>query len=374
MTIVSERMLAGLLMFVATLLTWAAEPVGQDTGSSTQTERSTQVTVPDRPSNPLFKGEQGAQASEIKFIPVTRQVTIKLHVEDPNGYFLPNLRPDNFAVYEDGVRQKDVSVEAEHAPVIVALLMEFGGRYHELNTALAREEDDAGRRFVNVLGHDDKVAIFKYGDKLETLVDFNQGREQLDATFERFGVPGFSEVNFYDAVLRTLNRVKAADGERKAVIVISSGLDTFSKASDRQVLEAARDYSIPIYSIGLVRIIQREAGVYGTTAPFARIDWNGPERFLENLAKVSGGRAYLLESDTTVAAIYDDIMENLRLRYVIRYVSSNPSTSGPARQIRVELVDPKTGQALKIHDSTGKAVAARVFVQESYSPNTATGG
>src|ERR1700676_3541010 len=170
--------------------------------TSAQTEQSSQVSVPTRSPNPLFKGEQGPQQSEIKFKPVTRQVTIKLHVEDPNGYFLPNLRPDNFAVYEDGVRQKDVSGEAEHAAVIVALLMEFGGRYHELNTALAREEDDAGRRFVNVLGHDDKVAIFKYGDKLETLVDFNQGREQLDATFERFGVPGFSEVNFYDAVLR----------------------------------------------------------------------------------------------------------------------------------------------------------------------------
>src|ERR1700686_3698430 len=115
MMIISERMLAGSLLFGGTLLTWAHKPVGQDTGSSTQTERSTQVTVPDRPSNPLFKSEQGAQASEIKFIPVTRQVTIKLHVEDPNGYFLPNLRPDNFAVYEDGVRQKEGSAEANHA-------------------------------------------------------------------------------------------------------------------------------------------------------------------------------------------------------------------------------------------------------------------
>jgi Ca-activated chloride channel family protein len=253
-------------------------------------------------------------------------------------------------------------------------LMEFGGRYHELNQALGPEVCEAGRQLLNVLGHDDKVAIFKYRDRLETLVDFNQGHELLDQAFECPGTPSFSEANLYDALLGTLNRVRAVEGDRKAVIVISDGLDTFSKASRDQVLQSAREGGIPIYSIGLERITQRETAVYGTTAPFARINWNDAERFLEDLAKVSGGRAYVLETETTVAAVYDDIMENLRLRYVVTYVSSNPATSGPPRQIRVELIDPKTGQALKIHDSNGKIIAAKVFVQESYRPNDAVGG
>jgi len=234
--------------------------------------------------------------------------------------------------------------------------------------------DEAGRQLLNVLGQDDKVAVLKYGDQLETVVDFNQGREVLERALQRLGTPGFSEANLYDALLGTLNRVRAAGGDRKAVIVISTGLDTFSKATQDQVFQSARDSGIPIYTIGLVRIIQRESAVYGTTAPFARVDWNGAEKFLENLAKVSGGRAYVLESDLTVAAVYDDIMENLRLRYVVTYVSSNPATSGPARKVRVELVDPKTGQALKIRDSSGRIIAAKVFVQESYSPNDAVGG
>jgi hypothetical protein len=91
------------------------------------------------------------------------------------------------------------------------------------------------------------------------------------------------------------------------------------------------------------------------------------------LGRTSGGRAYVLESDVGITAIYDDIMENLRVRYVISYVSSNTASSGPARQIRVELIDPKTGAALKIRDSSGKPVAARVFVQESYTPAVASG-
>src|SRR3984893_12598208 len=247
--------------------------------TSAQTAQSSQVSVPTRPPTPLFKGKQGPQQSEINFKPITRQVTIKLHVEDPNGYFLPNLRRDNFVVYEDGVRQKNVSVEVEHAPVSIALLMEAGGRYHELNQALAPEVDEAGRQLLNVLGRDDEVAVFKYGDHLETLIDFNQGHELLDQAFERHGTPSFSEANLYDALLETLNRARAADGDRKAVIVISDGLDTFSKASRDQVLQSAREGGIPIYSIGLVRIIQRETAVYGTTAPFARINWNDAEKF-----------------------------------------------------------------------------------------------
>jgi hypothetical protein len=56
-------------------------------------------------------------------------VTLKLLVQDANGYFVPNLRRENFAVYENGVRQTNATVEVEHSPVSMGLLLEFGGRY-----------------------------------------------------------------------------------------------------------------------------------------------------------------------------------------------------------------------------------------------------
>ena len=337
-----------------------------------QSEQETQLAVPNRPQAPLYQGEQGAQGSEIIFVPPTRTVTIKFHVEDPNGYFLPNLRRENFAVYEDGVRQKNVTVEIEHAPLSVALLMEFGGRYHELNKALGLEMPLVGRELLEVVGRDDKVSILKYDAKLKTLADFEQGHELLDDVFNKLSMPTFSEVNFFDALLETLNRMRDVNG-RKAIILVSSGIDTFSKANYQLVLEAARGSSTPIYTIGLVHLMQRESAVYGTTAPFARIDWPAAEKQLESLAKVSGGRAYALQSDPELPAIYDDIMENLRVRYVITYVSSNTATVGPPRKIQVELVNPKNGQALKIHDATGKPVAAKIFVQQTYDPSAASG-
>jgi VWFA-related protein len=347
---------------------WTSGLAHQEPAKPTQQSgQEPPVAAPSKPQTPLYQGEQGAQQSEIIFVPSTRTVTMKLHVEDPNGYFLPNLRRENFVVYEDGVRQRNVTVEIEHAPLSVTLLLEFGGRYHELNKALGLEVPLIGRELLEVIGRDDKVAILKYDAKVETLADLKQGHEVLDEVFNRLSMPPFSEVNLFDALLETLNRMRDLH-DRKAIILVSTGIDTFSKANYQQILEAARSSATPIYTIGLVHLMEQESAVYGATAPFARIDWPAAEKRLETFAKVSGGRAYALQSDSEIPAIYDDIMENLRVRYVITYVSSNTATLGPPRKIQVELVDPKSGQPLKIHDATGKPVAAKVFIQQTYSP------
>jgi VWFA-related protein len=320
----------------------------------------------------LFTGEKGSERSEIEFAPASRTVTLNLQVKDPNGYFLPNIRRENFAVYEDGVRQENAAVDVQHSPVCVALLMESGGRYHELNQAVRGEVRQAGRQLLDVTGRDDKIALLKYGEKLETLVDFEQNHEVAETALEPLDVPGFSETNFYDALLDTLDQMRGVRG-RKAIIIVSTGVDTFSKATFEQVLQAAHDSATPIYTIGLVQLIRREVAVHEGTAPFARIDWNNAEKRLETLAKASGGRAYVLDSGIGIPAIYDDIMENLRLRYVVTYLSSNVDGSGRPHRIRVELIDPKTGEALKIRDSSGNAMAAKLRVQESYSPKSASG-
>src|ERR1700761_1412903 len=96
-------------------------------------KKSGQVQIPNRPTSPLFSSTQGKEKTEIRFDPATGMVTLKLLVPDPNGYFIPNLRRDNFVVYENGVRQQNATVDIEHAPVPLAVLMEFGGRAPALN-------------------------------------------------------------------------------------------------------------------------------------------------------------------------------------------------------------------------------------------------
>src|ERR1700730_8339247 len=305
--------------FILTLLLlpagWSWALPFQESDSSTR-QTPSQITVPNRPAAPLFKGEQGEQNSEIEFTPSSRTVALKLHVEDPNGYFLPNIRRDNFAICEDGVRQNNVYVEVEHAPVTVALLLELGGRYHELNKALAMQVSQIGQQALDVIGPQDRIAIFKYDAHVMPLAEFTQGHDDLKKIFDNISVPAPSEANLYDSLMESLNRMRGVNG-RKAIILVSTGVDTFSKATYEDALKAVQESAIPIYTIGLGRFMQLEANLYGSEAPFARIDWNGAENRLETLARSSGGRAYALENDVEVPGIYDDIMENLRMRYVI---------------------------------------------------------
>ena len=95
------------LRIVATLLLLSPVTWGQSRppGGGTK-EPQSQLQVPNRPLASLFQGQQGKQRTEIYFDPATGFVTIKLLVQDPSGYFIPNIRRENFAVYEHGVRQQ----------------------------------------------------------------------------------------------------------------------------------------------------------------------------------------------------------------------------------------------------------------------------
>jgi VWFA-related protein len=362
-----------LLLLAAPAAVQDATP-GDPTHKKQTSEDSTgrQVRIPNRASTSQFSGAQGKQKPEIHFNPATRMVTLKLLVQDPNGYFIPNIRRDNFVVYENGVRQQIVSVEIEHAAVSLGLLMEFGGRTQALNRLLGLEVVRAGHQLLDVLGHEDKIAIWKYGDKVDRLADFSQGREVLDQLFQNLGSPEFSETNLYDALIYVLEQMKPVKS-RKGLILISSGVDTFSKAKYEDALKAAQDSDTPIYVISLAPQLRRLVEMDESKGPLAHIDWSRIDKQLQEIARASGGRAYSPETTIDLSATYDDIMENLRVRYVITYRSSNDLDLNSRRTVRVELVDPRTGGPLKIVDESGRTIHASIIAQDSYIPSAASG-
>ena len=167
--------------------------------------------------------------------------------------------------------------------------------------------------------------------------------------------------------------MKSVQG-RKAIVLISSGVDTFSKSKYEDALRAARDSDTPIYVISLAPVLRYLIEAHGASGPLARVDWNSADRELQEIARASGGRAYSPESTIDLSSVYDDMMENLRVRYVITYRSSNDLDLNSPRSVRVELVDSKTGGPLQITDERGRTIPAHVVVQGSYVPSTASGG
>ena len=331
-----------------------------------------QIHIPDRPSDSLFIGQEGKQRTEIHFDPATGVVTLKLLVQDVNGYFIPDLRRDNFVVYENDVKQTNATVEIEHAPVSLALAIEFGGRYPSLNKILANQVFEGGHQLIEAVGREDRIAIWKYADRLELITDFSQDHETLNTLLSSPQPPSVSEANLYDALVVILGRMPKVAG-RKAIVLLSSGVDTFSKTPFEEVLKSAAISNTPVYAISFGKMLQQAADVFGTAAPSARIDWKRAEHNLAEIARASGGRLYSPSISIDLSVIDDDMMENLKVRYVITYKSSAAGNLDSPRKVRVELVNPKTGGPIQIVDASGKTIHAHVVLEDSYVPSKAIG-
>jgi VWFA-related protein len=297
---------------------------------------------------------------------------MKLLVQDPAGYFIPNLHRDNFAVYENGVRQQNATVEIEHAPITLGIVMEHGGRYKGFNKTSSDEVLKVGHDLLGELGRNDKVAIWEYADQTQQIADFTTDHSRLDSVFLTAEVPDSSETNFYDALVSVSETMKPVTG-RKALIVITSGVDTFSKAKYADALNAVRDSGTPVYFINVGPDLREAAKNYANAGPYARLDWSRAESQLREIANVSGGRLYTVYSSLVdLTPMYDDLMENLRVRYVISYRSTTSSPADSPRSVRVELVDPKTNGPLEIVDTNGKVIRSKVIVENSYVPAVAS--
>ena len=204
---------AALLMSPA-LAQDAVDKTVKDAGTSVDSAAGAQGSPPNRPSKSLFHGEQGRQRTEISFDPSTKIVAVKLVVQDPHGYFISNIR-DNFAVYENGVRQQNATVEIEHAAATVGLLIKSGGRYAALDLRLfGKAASRTANQFLGEIGRNDRVAIWKYGDKVEQLCDFSQGYDTLRGLLSRLLAAPVSELNFYDALIFTPPPMQTHKGSR----------------------------------------------------------------------------------------------------------------------------------------------------------------
>lgn len=303
---------------------------------------------------------------EVAFDPTSGTVRLDLSVDDVRGFSIPHLRPSSFVVFEDGVRQEHANASVEHSPITLAVLVELGGRSTQLNRMLTTDAVYAARPVLDVLGPDDKFGLFTYADRLHTIVDFDTPHDKWREAVTRVHEARFSEANFYDAAIEVLDRLAPIRG-RKALLVISTGIDTFSHRTFDDVLKTAKGAQTPVYVIDLAESARRRAADV-VEGPLSRVDWKECARRLQMIANSSGGRWYTRGATIDTAAIFDDMIETLRVRYVITYVSPQPSAKAMARSVEVRVVDAAADASLRSPGSAVPQASARVIAQASYTP------
>lgn len=286
-------------------------------------------------------------------------VNVDVMVMTKNGFFVPGLKKENFRILEDGVPQKVTSFNQSEAPITAVLVVEFAATYYQfLYDAL-----NASYTFANSLKPNDWIAVIAYDIKPRLLVDFTQNKGEVYGALQLMRMPLFRETNLYDALYDTLDRLDRVEG-RKYIILISSGVDSFSKITlDRTLKKVKATQNVGIFAIstGEVARIQAEP-VMGTVR---RLDYLQADNQMRAFASMTGGRWYQPRFEAALPDIFRDISNSIRNQYSIAYHPSNSRQDGTYRKIKVELVD-ENGGPLQINVN-GKPAKVSIIAREGYT-------
>lgn len=296
---------------------------------------------------------------------VTR-VQVDVAVLDNKGRFIPGIPGWNFRVLEDGVPQQLASFSMGEAPLTVALVIEFSNLYQQYWSESWYQTLTAAYGFLETLKPDDYVAVVAYDLRPEILSDFSTDKRQAYEAMQRLRIAAYSESNLYDALVDTADRMSEIEG-RKAIVVIASGVDTFSKLTFDKTRRALQTAGVPIYSIGLMQALREYYDARGAMGPIARLDFLQADNQMRTFAKETGGQSFFPRFYGEFPGIFGAISQSLRNQYSLAYTPSNQERDGKYRKIKVELVNPATGEPLRVLDEKNKPIKYQIIAKAGYT-------
>lgn len=306
----------------------------------------------------------------------TTLITLPVSVMDRDGRYIPNLRKENFRIWEDGVEQNVAFFSSVDKPFSVVLMIDTSG-----STRFKLEDIQAAAiTFVNQLRNDDKVMVVSFDSSVRVLSDFTSDRRTLHDAIRRTS-PG-DATRLYDAMDLVMNQQLNRISGRKAIVLFTDGVDTTSRRADydsnvrdAEELDALvfpvqydtfRDVNSgggpswpgrrgPRSSVDI--LIDILGGMGGGRGPVrgggipgsSRRDYERANRYLQDLAQKTGARHFEADSLQNVSQAFANVAEELRRQYSLGYYPKRPPERGQRRQIRVRVDQPNL--AVRARDS-----------------------
>jgi Ca-activated chloride channel family protein len=255
-------------------------------------------------------------------------INLSLSVTDAQNNFVTDLSQNDFAVYEDGIRQELSLYTHENLPISMVIMIDTSASMEEKLPAAQA----AAIKFSKTLRPQDLAQIVAFNDRATVLQPFTNDLGLLESAIMKTEASSSTSLHnaLYIALKDLMRDKKAAELRRRAIVLLSDGEDTSSLVTDDQVLDLAKKSEINIYSIRL-----RESRASDTR----REAFSQAEYLLNALARETGGRAYFPSSLGELGSVYDRIAEELRTLYSVGYVSSNSRRDGKWRRIVVRVPD-----------------------------------
>jgi Ca-activated chloride channel homolog len=302
-------------------------------------------------------------------------------VTGANGRAIKSLKPDDFALYEDGTKQKIAHFAATEEPFTLLLLLDISGSTRDEIALMKR----AAKNFLGELRFDDRVGVIVFSREIEMIAEFTDPRAQVSNAIEHIAAIEGQEghrftpntgTSFYDALYLAVEEspLKQVEG-RKAIVCMSDGVDSTSKMRFKDIAPLAEKSEASVYFLelnteeatlqgllkprsdsGFVNFSQRQIDRY-----YAEYDPESLQRFrpretlspdnireinaglyklsrreVRMLAERTGGRVHPVQSLSDLTGVYKQVADDLRSLYSIGYYPINKTRDGRWRSIKVE--------------------------------------
>ena len=273
-------------------------------------------------------------------------VSVLASVRGKGGALISNLQKDDFKIYEDGKEQQIKNFTREtDLPLTIGLLVDTSVSQERLIDA---EQRAASQFFSKVLRPKDQAFLIQFGAEAELLQDLTnsarilqQGLKQLRLSAPVGGLhPGpvptmqnQAGTILYDAVYLAVNDELKHEVGRKALVLITDGVDTGSKITRDKAIEAAQKGDAIIYSIDY-----QDRGAYG--GGFGNISFGGGgEGELRRMSSETGGQVFHVDRNHSLDDIFREIQDEMRSQYAITYQPPNSKRDGSYHKIDIKLAN-----------------------------------
>jgi VWFA-related protein len=287
-------------------------------------------------------GILAAQEAETVLKVDVNVVNVLFSVRDKKGALIGNLAKDDFTVSEEGKQQTIKSFTRESdLPLTIGLLVDVSGSQRNL---IGVEKQAASEFFGKVLRPKDMAFLISFGSEAELLQDSTNSvrllKTGLDNLRENSGVGGFHPgpvptigktrgTILYDAVYLAADEKLKGEVGRKAIVLITDGVDMGSRQTLRDAIDAAHRADTIIYSIQYL-----DQGAYGGFGM-------GGDGDLKKMSEETGGRMFRVDRKHTLDDIFREIQEEMRTQYSLSYTPTIEGDGPPFRKIEIKTPNRK---------------------------------
>jgi Ca-activated chloride channel homolog len=265
------------------------------------------------------------------------RVNVGVLVTDPSGKFVEGLQRNNFHVFDNGAEQPITDFLNVEEPAQALVLIEAGPAVYLLEGSHLR----AAQEFLSGLSPDDRVAVVKYADAPQGLVDFTANKQSAAAAFDGLGFNlGFGSLNLSASLSKVLDWLSTVQG-KKTIVLLSTGVDTSSSKQIQDLLNRLQTSDVRILAVSLTGDLRNPAPATNKKkSPSPKVAFTSQQfveadMLLRQIAQPTGGQAYFPANSNELTAVFVQIAHMVRHEFSLAFIP--PAHDGAIHSLEVRV-------------------------------------